>query len=413
MARACRATRRRKPDPRRAARLREGDQGAGRLCRARERARRRLLRCLDARTAGERFRHDAAVSGKDARSEPRIRRLLRALRAYRRSADRRCRRRHDHGLGPRALRRAAARACADGAGDLRSAAGRRLLPARRVRRGGAVRFRPRSSPSASATTSRAAASIRRIIRSAPNSRSATCASPPASTRTTSAMRCSRRCTRPATRCTSRASAPRSKARRSATGTSAGVHESQSRLWENVVGRSRGFWQHFYPPLQQRLSGPARRRAARHASIAPSTRSQRSLIRTDADEVTYNLHVMLRFDLELNCSRARLAVKDLPEAWHARHAGRSRHRAARRPRRLPAGRALVRRRHRRRASRATRSAIFSARSSMRPRSKPIPKSRARSRRANSTRCTAGCATTSTGTAANSRPTRSSSARPASR
>ena len=62
-------------------------------------------------------------------------------------------------------------------------------------------------------------------------------------------RCSRRCTRPVTRCTSRASTTRSTARRSARGTTAGVHESQSRLWENLVGRSRAFWEHWYAPLQ--------------------------------------------------------------------------------------------------------------------------------------------------------------------
>ncbi len=100
------------------------------------------------------------------------------------------------------------------------------------------------------------------------------------------------------------------------GASAGVHESQSRLWENVVGRGRGFWQHFYPALQEAFPGTFR-------SVAPETfyrainKVQRSLIRTDADEVTYNLHVMMRFDLELDLLEGRLAVKDLPEAWRAR------------------------------------------------------------------------------------------------
>ena len=86
------------------------------------------------------------------------------------------------------------------------------------------------------------------------------------------------------------------------GVSAGVHESQSRLWENVVARSHYFWEHFYPLLQgifaeQLSSVPL---AAFHGAI---NKVARSLIRTDADEVTYNLHVMLRFDLEINCSRA--------------------------------------------------------------------------------------------------------------
>ena len=99
------------------------------------------------------------------------------------------------------------------------------------------------------------------------------------------------------------------------GVSAGVHESQSRLWENVVARSYGFWKHFYPPLQrifaEQLSNVPL--AAFHRAI---NKVARSLIRTDADEVTYNLHIMLRFDLEIKLLESELRVKDLPEAWHA-------------------------------------------------------------------------------------------------
>ena len=99
------------------------------------------------------------------------------------------------------------------------------------------------------------------------------------------------------------------------GISAGVHESQSRLWENVVARSHGFWEHFYPPLQrifaeQLSSVPL---ATFHRAI---NKVARSLIRTDADELTYNLHVMLRFDLEFKLLEGGLGVRDLPEAWHA-------------------------------------------------------------------------------------------------
>ena len=99
------------------------------------------------------------------------------------------------------------------------------------------------------------------------------------------------------------------------GVSAGVHESQSRLWENVVGRSHGFWEHFYPLLQrtfaeQLSSVPL---ATFHRAI---NKVARSLIRTDADEVTYNLHIMLRFDLEIKLLEGEVRVKDLPEAWHA-------------------------------------------------------------------------------------------------
>jgi carboxypeptidase Taq len=100
------------------------------------------------------------------------------------------------------------------------------------------------------------------------------------------------------------------------GTSMGVHESQSRLWENVVGRSRAFWEHFYPQLCDAFPEHFRK-VPLETFFRAINKVERSLIRTDADEVTYNLHVMLRFDLELDLLEGRLAVKDLPEAWHAR------------------------------------------------------------------------------------------------
>lgn len=99
------------------------------------------------------------------------------------------------------------------------------------------------------------------------------------------------------------------------GVSAGVHESQSRLWENVVARSRPFWQHYYPALQRTF-------AQQLGSVPLDSfyrainKVTRSLIRTDADEVTYNLHVMVRFDLELELLEGRLRITDLPEAWRA-------------------------------------------------------------------------------------------------
>jgi carboxypeptidase Taq len=101
------------------------------------------------------------------------------------------------------------------------------------------------------------------------------------------------------------------------GTSSGVHESQSRLWENLVGRSKGFWRFFYPQLQTVFSDQL-------GSVPLDTfyrainKVERSLIRTDADEVTYNLHVMIRFDLELDLLEGRLSVRDLPEAWRERY-----------------------------------------------------------------------------------------------
>jgi carboxypeptidase Taq len=100
------------------------------------------------------------------------------------------------------------------------------------------------------------------------------------------------------------------------GVSAGVHESQSRLWENLVARSRPFWAHFYPALQSAFPG-ALDGVSLDDFYRAINRVERSLIRTDADEVTYNLHVMLRFELETQMLEGALAVKDLPEAWNAR------------------------------------------------------------------------------------------------
>ena len=98
------------------------------------------------------------------------------------------------------------------------------------------------------------------------------------------------------------------------GTSNGVHESQSRLWENLVGRSLGFWQHYYPTLQ--VTFPDQLGAVPvEAFYAAINKVQRSLIRVDADEVTYNLHVIIRFELELALLEGQLAVADLPAAWH--------------------------------------------------------------------------------------------------
>ncbi len=100
------------------------------------------------------------------------------------------------------------------------------------------------------------------------------------------------------------------------GTSAGVHESQSRLWENVVGRSRGFWEHFFPILQAKFPEQLKG-VALDTFYRAINKVEKSLIRTDADEVTYNLHVMLRLDFELQLLEGTLSIRDLPEAWHER------------------------------------------------------------------------------------------------
>jgi len=93
-----------------------------------------------------------------------------------------------------------------------------------------------------------------------------------------------------------------------------VHESQSRLWENMVGRSESFWRPRYAKLQE-LAGGALDGVNREHFVRGINRVEPSLIRTEADEVTYCLHIILRFELESDLLAGRLAVKDLPEAWN--------------------------------------------------------------------------------------------------
>lgn len=95
--------------------------------------------------------------------------------------------------------------------------------------------------------------------------------------------------------------------------SLGIHESQSRMWENLVGRSRSFWLYFYPLLQAAL--PAWREVPLDDWYFAINTVKPSLIRVEADEVTYNLHIMLRFDLERRMLRGEIAVRDVPAAWN--------------------------------------------------------------------------------------------------
>lgn len=104
--------------------------------------------------------------------------------------------------------------------------------------------------------------------------------------------------------------------------SLGLHESQSRLWENHVGRSEGFWRHFYPQLQRTFQGALRRVpvADFRASI---NRVKPGVIRIEADEVTYDLHIMIRFELERSLLDGDLFAADVPQAWselYARYLG---------------------------------------------------------------------------------------------
>jgi carboxypeptidase Taq len=100
------------------------------------------------------------------------------------------------------------------------------------------------------------------------------------------------------------------------GASLAVHESQSRMWENLVGRSLSFWEYFYPEFQKLFP-------AQVGNVDLETfykginKVEPSLIRVNADEATYNMHIMLRLELEIGMVEGAMQVKDLPEIWNAK------------------------------------------------------------------------------------------------
>lgn len=105
-----------------------------------------------------------------------------------------------------------------------------------------------------------------------------------------------------------------------TGATLGIHESQSRLWENIVGRSKEFWQHYYPKLQDKVEGFKEIKFDDFYNAMNFV--EPSLIRTKADEVTYNLHIMLRHDIEkellnpeLSEAEMKKLISKLPETWN--------------------------------------------------------------------------------------------------
>ena len=97
-----------------------------------------------------------------------------------------------------------------------------------------------------------------------------------------------------------------------TSISLGVHESQSRLWENLVGRRNSFWTYFYPQAQKRFSALAG--LTQDDFVKMINRVQPGLIRIESDELTYNLHIIVRFELELALMRDQLQAADLPQAF---------------------------------------------------------------------------------------------------
>lgn len=102
----------------------------------------------------------------------------------------------------------------------------------------------------------------------------------------------------------------------ADGASLGVHESQSRMWENLVGRSLPFWEHFYPILQKAFPAQLGNVGLRKFYKAIN-KVEPSLIRVEADEATYNMHIMLRLEIEIAMVEGSVALKDLPSFWNAK------------------------------------------------------------------------------------------------
>ncbi len=96
--------------------------------------------------------------------------------------------------------------------------------------------------------------------------------------------------------------------------SLGIHESQSRLWETRIGQSKPFWKHFLPSLAKMF--PKLQTTSLNAFYKAINKVEPTFIRVEADEVTYSLHVILRFELEKQLIEGKLKVADLPEAWNA-------------------------------------------------------------------------------------------------
>ncbi len=101
------------------------------------------------------------------------------------------------------------------------------------------------------------------------------------------------------------------------GASLGVHESQSRMWENLVGRSRSFWKFFFPRLREFFPGQFDNPLDAEQLYRAVNKVQPSFIRVEADEVTYNLHIMLRFEMENELLEGKIKIDDAPEAWNAK------------------------------------------------------------------------------------------------
>jgi len=101
-----------------------------------------------------------------------------------------------------------------------------------------------------------------------------------------------------------------------TGTSMGIHESQSRFWENIIGRSRPFWHRYFGELKARF--PGRLDTDAETFYRAINIVEPSLIRIEADELTYNLHIIIRYEIEKMMFDGGVTAADLPEIWNAKY-----------------------------------------------------------------------------------------------
>jgi len=101
------------------------------------------------------------------------------------------------------------------------------------------------------------------------------------------------------------------------GVSLGIHESQSRLWENIIGRNHLFWEKYYPLLQEILPDQFDN-ILLDDFVSHINRVDPGMIRVEADEVSYNLHVLIRFELEKGLIEGTIGVTDLPAMWNEKH-----------------------------------------------------------------------------------------------
>ncbi|MDG6224222.1 MAG: carboxypeptidase M32 [Candidatus Thermoplasmatota archaeon] len=102
----------------------------------------------------------------------------------------------------------------------------------------------------------------------------------------------------------------------AEGVSLGIHESQSRFWENIIGRSRPFWSHMLPELKRHF--PNMNDVTLDQMFRAVNTVGPSLIRTESDEVTYNLHIMIRYEMETGIMEGKIGVDEIPELWNDKY-----------------------------------------------------------------------------------------------